>query len=113
MLSHIRMKKLLLTGFCAVSLAAVPGCEIENPTAVTADNADPVMLLRGARSKFSDAMGIIGSAFVASDEGLAKPGFPTADQTGDISGAAAYTTWYSQVHQARRLAEFAIEPDAA
>ncbi|HEU4747630.1 MAG TPA: hypothetical protein VFS56_03950 [Gemmatimonadaceae bacterium] len=106
---HIRMKKALLAGFFGVTLAAVPGCEIENPTAVTEDNADPVMLLRGARSKFSDAMGIIGSAFVASDEGLAKSSFQTEDQTGDISGSGAYTTWYSQVHQARRLAEFAIE----
>jgi hypothetical protein len=96
---------------CAVVLATavfVPGCEIENPTAVTVDTADPVLLIRGARSRFSDAMGLIGSAFVASDEGLAKTGFQYEDQTGDISTAAAYNTWYSQVHQARRLSAFAI-----
>lgn len=109
MLRDMRTRRILLSGFWVVALASVPGCEIENPTAVTVETADPVMLLRGARSKFSDAMGIIGSAFVASDEGLAKTGFQAEDQSGDIHGAPAYTTWYSQVHQARNLAAFAID----
>ncbi len=104
-----RARKIFFTCFAAIALAALPGCEIENPTAVTVDTADPVLLIRGARGKFSDAMGIIGAAFVASDEGLAKAGAQIEDQTGDISGSGAYTTWYSQMHQARRLSAFAIE----
>ncbi|MBA3405830.1 MAG: hypothetical protein H0U13_14310 [Gemmatimonadaceae bacterium] len=100
---------MVLAASTVVALAAMSGCDIQNPTAVSVDTADPVLLIQGARSKFSDAMGIIGSAFVASDEGLAKTSFQAEDQTGDISAAPAYTTWYSQVHQARRLAAFAIE----
>ncbi len=99
--------------FSAVGIIAafvtMSGCDIQNPAAVTAETADPVLLIQGARSRFSDAMGIIGSAFVASDEGLAKTSFQTEDQTGDISAGGAYTTWFSQAHQARRLAAFAIE----
>ncbi len=110
---RIRAKGVLLCAMTLAAVTAMSGCEVRNPTAVTVETADPVMLIRGARSKFSDAMGIIGAAFVASDEGLAKSSFQIEDQTGDISQQPAYTTWYSQVHQARRLAAFAIERSAA
>ena len=98
-----------LAASTAIALVAMSGCDIRNPTAVSVETADPVLLIQGARSRFSDAMGIIASAFVASDEGLAKTSFQVEDQTGDISASGAYTTWFSQAHQARRLAAFAIE----
>ena len=101
--------RLFLALLMGVSLLALGGCDIQNPTSVTVATADPALLIRGVRSKFSDAMGIAGHAFVASDEGMAKGGFQSEDQTGDISAAPAYRTWYSQMHQARILSDYAIQ----
>ncbi len=105
----VRTTKLFLAAATMFAVATLSSCDIQNPTAVSVETADPVLLIQGARSKFGDAMGIVGAAFVASDEGLAKSSFQAEDQTGDISTQGAYSTWYSQMHQARRLAAFAIE----
>lgn len=102
-------KRMLACVITAATLVTSPGCDIKNPASVTATSSDPTLLIRGARSKFSDAMGIIGAAFVASDEGLAKTSFTFEDQSGDISTQPAYTTWYSQVHQARILSADAVK----
>lgn len=109
----LRTSKILLWAASVALLAAISACDIQNPAAVTVDTSDPTLLIRGARSRFSDAMGIAGAVYVASDEGLAKGDYQFEDETGDISTQGAYTTWFSQAHQARRLSAYAIERSAA
>lgn len=100
--------------FAILVLAALAsaGCELENATAITVDTSDPNLLIRGARNKFNDGMGITASVFVASDEGASFPGqfgprFVHEDTTGDMSTFGATTVRFTEMHTARRLAEFA------
>lgn len=106
--------RLLLVSVTATALVPVAGCELENATSITEDTSDPLMLIRGARNKFNDWMGINPQLFVASDEGVTFAGqfgarFAYEDSTGDISTFGATSVRFTEMHAARKLAAFAVQ----
>lgn len=94
-------------------LLVVGGCEVENPTRVIPENAEPVRLLEGMMTRLEELhRTIVAGIFVASDEGRyggTNVQIKEADETGDLSVYAFFQGRYPQFTEARVLTEIAIE----
>ena len=111
-------KRLIIATSAVIMITPVTGCELENATSITVDTSDPTLLIRGTRNKFNDWMGITAQLFVASDEGVSfagqfGPRFVYEDSTGDVSTFGATAVRFTEMHAARKLAEFAVERGVA
>lgn len=98
---------------CVAAVLASAGCDLENPTRVTPENAEARRLIEGASARWEEAIRtIVAGIFVASDEGTyhgTNTQLYAVDETGDLSLYDFFQGRITLVSEARVLLEMAIE----